>query len=122
MRMPCHCPGQSLRMITQGRKAIMRPVSILACEQLPLWISRLAVEPQAALARLEAAEADRYREDDEATAAMAQQEAAAGRTIAATVTGTRASLPPAFTMIVATRRITTATAISARRKRDARDV
>ena len=33
--------------------------------------------------RTEAAEADRYRDDDEATAAMAQQEAAAGRTIAA---------------------------------------
>ena len=33
--------------------------------------------------RTEAAEADRYRQDDEATAAMAQQEAAAGRTIAA---------------------------------------
>ncbi|MET0920835.1 MAG: VIT1/CCC1 transporter family protein [Acidimicrobiia bacterium] len=33
--------------------------------------------------RTEAAEADRYRDDDEATSAMAQQEAAAGRTIAA---------------------------------------
>ena len=33
--------------------------------------------------RTEAAEADRYRDDDEATNAMAQQEAAAGRTIAA---------------------------------------
>jgi VIT1/CCC1 family predicted Fe2+/Mn2+ transporter len=33
--------------------------------------------------RTEAAEADRYRDDDEATAAMAAQEAAAGRTIAA---------------------------------------
>ena len=33
--------------------------------------------------RTEAAEADRYREEDEATPAMAQQEAAAGRTIAA---------------------------------------
>jgi len=33
--------------------------------------------------RTEAAEADRYRDDDEATTAMAQQEAAAGRTIAA---------------------------------------
>jgi VIT1/CCC1 family predicted Fe2+/Mn2+ transporter len=33
--------------------------------------------------RTEAAEADRYREDAEATPAMAQQEAAAGRTIAA---------------------------------------
>ena len=33
--------------------------------------------------RTEAAEADRYRADDDATAAMAEQEAAAGRTIAA---------------------------------------
>jgi VIT1/CCC1 family predicted Fe2+/Mn2+ transporter len=33
--------------------------------------------------RTEAAEADRYREDEEATPAMAEQEAAAGRTIAA---------------------------------------
>jgi len=33
--------------------------------------------------RTEAAEADRYLDDDEATPAMAQQEAAAGRTIAA---------------------------------------
>jgi VIT1/CCC1 family predicted Fe2+/Mn2+ transporter len=33
--------------------------------------------------RTEAAEADRYREDEEATSAMAEQEAAAGRTIAA---------------------------------------
>ena len=33
--------------------------------------------------RTEAAEADRYRDDAEATDAMAQQEAAAGRTIAA---------------------------------------
>jgi len=39
--------------------------------------------------RTEAAEADRYRDDAEATETMAQQEAAAGRTIAAMQGGHR---------------------------------
>lgn len=57
------------------------PFRVHALCRLARWFGTEAVLP--VMLRTEAAEADRYRSDDEATDLMAQQERAAGRTIAA---------------------------------------
>jgi vacuolar iron transporter family protein len=62
-------------------RAPRRPFRVRALCVLARWFGTEAVLPL--MLRTEAAEADRYRADAEATDAMAQQEAAAGRTIAA---------------------------------------
>jgi vacuolar iron transporter family protein len=57
------------------------PFRVRALCLLARWFGTEAVLPL--MLRTEAAEADRYRDDAEATTVMAEQEAAAGRTIAA---------------------------------------
>lgn len=57
------------------------PFRVKALCALARWFGTEAVLPL--MLRTEAAEADRYRAEDEATPAMAEQELAAGRTIAA---------------------------------------
>jgi VIT1/CCC1 family predicted Fe2+/Mn2+ transporter len=62
-------------------KKVRAPFRVRALCFLARHLGTEAVLP--IMLRTEAAEADRYRDDDEATSQMAQQEAAAGRTIAA---------------------------------------